>query len=192
MGLTPIEGTPKNTTKQVGNGGLKGVRNPLNSRQAVGFYLALTRIWGVEDPCLHEKYQAQIAASIVPFFFMCSWGAFLSRLSGYPETVFSTSSLWKSFLSILTNADWWFSKEKYVPHNDIMNSQRKIFWAVTKPCFGFLARHNLTCHVKFWKPSVAQVLLMRFFERNFVFWRYRLRSGIRFFHKPREMDSFDL
>ena len=44
--------------KQVGNGGLKGVRNPLNSRQAVGFYLPLTRIWGVEDPCLHEKYQA--------------------------------------------------------------------------------------------------------------------------------------
>ena len=44
--------------KQVGNGGLRGVRNPLNSRQAVGFYLALTRIWGVEDPFLHEKYQA--------------------------------------------------------------------------------------------------------------------------------------
>ena len=44
--------------KQVGNGGLRGVRNPLNSRQAVGFYLALTRIWGVEDQCLHEKYQA--------------------------------------------------------------------------------------------------------------------------------------
>ena len=44
--------------KQVGNGGLKGVQNRLNSRQAVGFYLALTRIWGVEDPFLHEKYQA--------------------------------------------------------------------------------------------------------------------------------------
>ena len=44
--------------KQVGNGGLRGVQNPLNSRQAVGFYLPLTRIWGVEDPFLHEKYQA--------------------------------------------------------------------------------------------------------------------------------------
>ena len=125
-------------------------------------------------------------------FFMCSWEAFLNRLSGYPETVFSTSSLWKSFLSILTNADWWFSKEKYVPHNDIMYSQRKKFSVLTTPCLSFLAAHNMSCHVKFWKPSVAQVLLMRFFERNFVFRRYRLRSGISFFHKPREMDSFDL
>ena len=125
-------------------------------------------------------------------FFMCSWGAFLNRLSGYPETIFSTSSLWKSFLSILTNADWWFSKEKYVPHNDIMNSQRKKFWVVTKPCLGFLVERNSTYHLKFRKPSLAQITLMRFFERNFVFRRYRLRSGIRFFHKPCEMDSFDL
>jgi len=44
--------------KQVGNGAHRAVRNRLNSRQAVGFYLALTRIWGVEDPFLHEKYQA--------------------------------------------------------------------------------------------------------------------------------------
>ena len=79
--------------KQVGNGGLKGVRNPLNSRQAVGFYLPLTPIWGVEDPCLHEKYQAQIAASIVPFFSSADGGAFSNRVSGYPEKIFSTSSL---------------------------------------------------------------------------------------------------
>ena len=44
--------------KQVGNGADRAVRNPLNSHQAVGFYLPLIRIWGVEDPCLHEKYQA--------------------------------------------------------------------------------------------------------------------------------------
>ena len=44
--------------KQVGNGAHRAVWNRLNSRQAVGFYLALTRIWGVEDPFLHEKYQA--------------------------------------------------------------------------------------------------------------------------------------
>ena len=44
--------------KLVGNGAHRAVRNRLNSRQAVGFYLPLTRIWGVEDPFLHEKYQA--------------------------------------------------------------------------------------------------------------------------------------
>ena len=44
--------------KPLRNGAHRAVQNPLNSRQAVGFYLALIRIWGVEDPFLHEKYQA--------------------------------------------------------------------------------------------------------------------------------------
>ena len=125
-------------------------------------------------------------------FLMRWWRSIFQPWRLHSEPNFSMSSLWKSFLSILTNAEWWFSKEKYVPHNDIMNSQRKKFSILTTPYLSFLAAHNMTCHVKFWKPSVAQVLLMRFFERNFVFRRYRLRSGIRFFHKPREMDSFDL
>ena len=42
-------------------------------------------------------------------------------------------------------------------------------------------------HLKFRKPSLAQITSMRFFERNFVFRRYRLRSGITFFPKPYEM-----
>ena len=71
----------------------RAVQNPLNSRQAVGFYLALIRVWGVEDPFLHEKYQAKIAASIVPFFSNAHGGAFSNRLSRYPEKIFSTSSL---------------------------------------------------------------------------------------------------
>ena len=125
-------------------------------------------------------------------FLMRWWRSIFQPWRLHSEPNFSMSSLWKSFLSILTTADWWFSKEKYVLHNDIMNSQRKKFWAVTKPCLGFLVERNLTYHLKFRKPSLAQITLMRFFERNFVFRRYRLRSGIRFFHKPREMDSFDL
>ena len=57
-------------------------------------------------------------------------------------------------------------------------------------CLGVAAAHNVTSHVKLWKPGVAQVILMIFFERNFVFRRYPMVSDITIFHKGHEMSIF--
>ena len=120
-----------------------------------------------------------------------SWNASCFRpCLRYPEHNYSTRFLWISFLSSLTNAHSWFSKQNYVPHNDIIYSQRKKLSTVSTACLDFLAEDNVTSHVKFWKPGVAQVILIIFFERNFVFQRYPLGSGIVFFHKPHEMGIF--
>ena len=77
-----------------------------------------------------------------------------------------------------------------MPHNDIICFHRKKFSVVTTACFGVAAGHNVTSHVKFWKPGVAQVILMIFFERNFVFRKYPLVSDITIFHKVHEMSIF--
>ena len=62
------------------------------------------------------------------------------------------------------------------------------------PCLvsASLRAHFMSRHLKFRKPSLAQITSMGVFERNFVFRRYRLRSGIIFFPKPNEMRSFRL
>ena len=77
-----------------------------------------------------------------------------------------------------------------MPHNDIICFHRKKFSIVTMACLGVAAANNVTSHVKFWKPGVAQVILMIFFERNFVFRRYPLVSDITISHETHEISIF--